>query len=455
MQRALFNIGLFKRWRERLRLADRTEDAHEPELLARCLNDLDERGWNLGEYLSGKPDLPASVPVLLRAAGEVRGFPKPTASSEFRARARARFESRLQAGTSRPRWFDRARRLAPRGALAPIAAAAAAVLLLGVTVGGVGTASASSLPGTPFYPAKLVLEQIQLFVAYSPELEAQTHLKIASARLAEADAENKRGDQTMVDSLLKNYQQEVVDARAAAATVPSPSYHSQVDRQVATLDAKRAVILTPAPVVNQTTIASVARPGHDSQSTPTPAPTAPPTARPARDHSEPTVEIASPIPEVIDQASKQTGPTPRPDSAKPKDRPAAGRHADAVSTLISRALAGDERGTSQALAELVGNLRSAHDLKPSAIALLRQQRTELRQALANAPATTAPRIQQAIRAIDSILGDTSLQPNPSGNNLNGNGPGDGSEGDGSGDGNSWNGGHQGQDGHQNGSGRDH
>ncbi|MGH2457823.1 MAG: DUF5667 domain-containing protein [Chloroflexota bacterium] len=409
----------------------------EPDLLARCLADLDERGWDLDDYLAGRPEIPASMRVLLQAAAQVQRAPRPAASAELRARLAARLAAdrppRRSAGNG---WLR-----SLQDALVPVTASVGAVLVLAAVIGGIGTASATSLPGTPLYPAKIAVESVQLFAAYSPELQAQTHLKIAGARLVEAGAENQRGNLTEVDVLLKSYQQQIVDARAAAASASSPEYPRQVDQAVATLDAKRTEIV-PRVLA------------------PTVTPTASATAAGVRAPS-PTVTPRPTAPVQKDQGVKPAAPTSTPAAppsvaaARPQTRRSVGRPEDLVATLIERALAGDQPGAAAASAEFVADLSSGPDLKQSAIVHLRRQRARLADALSKAPGSTAPSLQQALRAADTVLGSADRHVHPPGNDSNPNHPNGSSDSGGPGDQYSGGGRRGGPDGHSNGSGKGH
>ena len=431
----------------------RPVESHDPDLLAHCLAELDERGWDLDTYLSDRPELPASLPTLLRAAARVKQAPHPTVSSEFRAQARARFAARLQDDSTPSRSLDSGWVWPLRGALAPIGASVAAVLVVAAAIGGIGTASAASLPGMPLYPAKIAVESVQLFTAYTPELQAQTHLRIAEARLVEADAENKRGDQTEVDLLLKSYQQQIVYARAAAANAASPQYHSQVDEAVTTLDAKRKVIVPSALVTAEETVVPTPRPTEAVfAATSTPQPTFTPAKQPGATAPSPTSTRAAPSVGPAGRPARST-PSSSPSEvaraqARPPDRPGE----DIVSTLIARARDGDAPGAAAATAAFITQLRSTQRLNQGVIMRLRRQRAQLAQALAIAPQSTADSLRQALRAIDAALGNSGLRSDQSGNDQSANDQAGPPDGNGTGSGNSRNGGHGGSDGHKNDSG---
>src|ERR1035437_2738235 len=146
--------------------------------LTACLADLDRSGWNLGEYVAARPELPDSIRVSLVAAGRVQILPRPTPSEAFRDRSRAHLvtfiqnEALLAPTRTHQARIRRAIDSLFRAILAPVAAA---LLILGGSAG-VWSASAGALPGTPLYGAKIGIERIQLLTAFTPAQQVSVHL---------------------------------------------------------------------------------------------------------------------------------------------------------------------------------------------------------------------------------------------------------------------------------------
>jgi hypothetical protein len=64
----------------------------------------------------------------------------------------------------------------------------AAVIVVVLALAGAVAASADSLPDSPFYPLKGVLEQVRGALAFSPSDQLDHHLELARTRLSEAEA---------------------------------------------------------------------------------------------------------------------------------------------------------------------------------------------------------------------------------------------------------------------------
>lgn len=202
---------------------------------------------------------------MLRAARRVRQAPRPVVSAEFRARARARFAERVSADAMRARArrgsFFRSFGTAFRPIAVPVTIAVAMLFVIGT----VGTASASALPGTTLYPAKLTVERLQLLLAYTPEQQTQAHLAIAAARLREAQAENHLGNATQIPSLLQSSQDQLAAAEAAAAKIKSSGYHEQVSQTIATLRSEQRGIppVVAASRAHPSPVVAAAKPAED------------------------------------------------------------------------------------------------------------------------------------------------------------------------------------------------
>lgn len=89
-----------------------------------------------------------------------------------------------------------------------LAAVAVAVLLVAGTV----AASADSLPDSPFYPVKGVLEQARGLLAFSPSDRLTYHLELARTRLAEAEAMIARHRIDLADQALNGLDDQLTDA---------------------------------------------------------------------------------------------------------------------------------------------------------------------------------------------------------------------------------------------------
>lgn len=296
---------------------------------------------------------------------------------------------------------------------------AIALVLVAVT-GGVGTATAAALPGTALYPAKLAVENVRVLVAYTPQLKAQAHLKIAETRLQEADAESHRGDSVEVHSLIQRYEQQVIDAQAAAARVSSEGYHQQVAHAVATLHKRQEAILpatavakgrperdaanskqgnAPTTVVARSTTAEETAPQHENRGKDHPAKNDVSSSPPP-----------SPNPPLTDNAQAVALPT-----ATTADKP----DEQLVKTLVTQALAGDAAGAATSSSAYVAYVKSLQTADGGAIERLHGQRAQLERALVAAQQqnlATASSLQDALTAIDGALTNAHGSGQPSKDN---------------------------------------
>ena len=150
--------------------------------LDQCLAALND-GRALQDVLrrhAGRRDDLISLLQLSLDLGQLR---PPAPQTSFRLRARNRMLAAAQRGHSLPRRsVNLARRLRP--VLAGAAGVAAAVAL---SVGGLTTAAAGSLPGEPLYQVKTTVEGIELRLTPDSQARAQLRLGFAQRRLHEAE----------------------------------------------------------------------------------------------------------------------------------------------------------------------------------------------------------------------------------------------------------------------------
>lgn len=146
-----------------------------------------ERLAALGERLR------AVDPVMPSPAAKIRGWNLVLASVEHSPAVRSRTHS--------------VRRLV-------LATVAVGVLLVAGTV----AASADSLPDSPFYPVKGVLEQARGLLAFSPSDRLAYHLELARTRLAEAEAMIARHRIDLADHALNGLDEQLAEASQLVST---------------------------------------------------------------------------------------------------------------------------------------------------------------------------------------------------------------------------------------------
>src|SRR5205823_13070975 len=176
--------------------ADERRPMGNDALLEWYLTDVARRGEEVERYLATRRAIPQDVAIALRTMAWIHRAPRPVPSPEFRARVRLRLATASQGQVSEParhpsplnplvlpfrrpaaRFRPTLRPVAVRFApsLRRVAVPLAAGLTLMVAVEGVFTASASALPETPLYPAKLPFEQLTVLAALTPEQQSHAH----------------------------------------------------------------------------------------------------------------------------------------------------------------------------------------------------------------------------------------------------------------------------------------
>src|SRR5579875_2571141 len=414
VQLGSFSIARFRLWRGRCARRAAGRPASPADRLASALAELDQRGWDLDAFLSEHGDLTPAVEAALRAAARVRRAPRPVPSPAFRARAQARFAVHVLHDRGQTPWRHRLVGLLMPAARS-VAAACAAALVLALALSGIRTASASALPGSPLYPAKLAVEQINLLVAISPDARAQAHLNIAMDRLAEAEAAARQENLALVPALLDSYEQQVASARLAAQAA-SPASRDVIARRIAQLDDQHRQI---APLVDQA--------GRFASPTATPsAPTAVPVVTPSPITARSIVSRPSPSRAGVDGDHPEAGGR----ESKPRDiraaptavppvvhvtPPTASRarptitQDQALDTLIARALDGDADGANAALAMYVEQLR-ARLSESNGQGRLQNDRARLQAALSRVTGPARQPIEAALQALGTGSDDNGTGP---------------------------------------------
>ncbi|HEX5417975.1 MAG TPA: DUF5667 domain-containing protein, partial [Chloroflexota bacterium] len=232
------------------------------------LVELDRRGWDLESFLAEHPEVSAALGELLRTADRVRRASPPAPSEAFRLRSRRRLAVAMARPAPRRRWY----RIGSHWRdYRPLVAPVAAGLLIVLGLGGVWSASASALPSSPLYSAKLVMEQAALVTAITPDRRAVVHLAIAQERLREAAIEQERGDLTVAQELIQGSDAEVARAQdvlqassppTAVATAVASTVAEVNDerRQVAMRVGARPTAARFTKVLDQQAVAATAEP---------------------------------------------------------------------------------------------------------------------------------------------------------------------------------------------------
>jgi hypothetical protein len=223
----------------------KSRETRSAELLTKYLVELDSRGWDVAAFVSQHPDMSAALRHMLRVAARVRRAPAPTVSEAFRQRSRRRLAAAMARPPTRRRWSRLGTTWRPyRPLIAPIAAG----LLVVFGLGGVWSASATALPSSPLYPAKLAIERAELATALSPDRQAEVHLAIARVRLVEAVQEQQQGDFSAAQDLIRGSDAEVAQAQAVVQSAVPPVAVATAVAQVRNERQQIATRVVAAPV---------------------------------------------------------------------------------------------------------------------------------------------------------------------------------------------------------------
>ncbi|MFC1978837.1 DUF5667 domain-containing protein [Chloroflexota bacterium] len=181
-----------------------------------ALNDCIERmtaGESLDSCLSRYPDLADELKPLLElshAVTEISLSVKPRA--EFKVAARYRFHDTLAQKESK----SAKTAPAPRRWHFKWATVAVAMLVIFVVGGGMGVASANSMPGDPLYRVKTLTERIRMGLTFGSENKARLHLDFAEERSEEIQTLIDGGNLEAANDIGVEMTNHVESARAAA-----------------------------------------------------------------------------------------------------------------------------------------------------------------------------------------------------------------------------------------------
>ncbi len=230
-------------------------------ILEQSLSQMEAGEETVESCLLSYPTMADQLEPLLTTAEKLRAMPKPDLSPE----AKARLEDRLLAAAAanpllRPAGRDRRPIVMPwwgwtLGALTTILMVA--FLMMAVVV----NASDNALPGSPFYPVKLAVEDAWLWVAPA-RAEPELHLRFARRRLAELEA--LAGQGRFDESVLQAMTAHVEAALDGVEELPAATALPVLDGlTVLLIDQQRtlSVLLDLAPAASRPAIEAALREG--------------------------------------------------------------------------------------------------------------------------------------------------------------------------------------------------
>lgn len=407
----------------------KARETRSAELLTNYLVELDRRGWDLDEFVGEHPEMSVALADMLRTADYVRRAAKPVPSDAFRQRSRRRLAAWTARQAPRRRWYRLPATWRPyRPLLAPVAAG----LLIVFGLGGAWSASASALPNSPLYPAKLAIERAELFTAIGPDRRAEVHLAIAHERLREAGLEQEQGDMTAAQELIVGSDNEVARAQAVVRSyTPSMAVATAVASAAAEVKVERQQMVARVTPLPATTEAVKPRVKPDEN----PAPTVPAVAQkivaavpsPTSGAEGSYAGPASAAPAKADSHHEQPGRSPgnsgdtsrghhdkdspgRGDTAgspavatpTPTAGPSASAQADQLlQTLVSQAIRGDS--SSQKTADqYLAVVRSGRFAATDSDATRAAHRAALEKAIAAAPPSTRPVLESVLEELNHV-----------------------------------------------------
>ncbi len=191
----------------------RPQEAILSELMAECADQM-LAGASIQDCLARHPEHAHELKPLLETISEMRQLrPVPERPAAVAVQRRAAFLAAVQAIQPAPQppprplsvlsdWWQGLVTwlIGPAGARRPLATVPAGLLAVlafiivgGLLLTGIVTASASALPGSPLYPVKLTVERAQVVLTRDPAAREQLLNEFTQRRVAEAQAVLEKG----------------------------------------------------------------------------------------------------------------------------------------------------------------------------------------------------------------------------------------------------------------------
>lgn len=169
-----------------------------------CIRLMTEDQSTIDDCLKRYPHLKKELEPLLGTTNILQTTAPVKPREEFKKSARSRLMQKLEA----PVQIDK-QRIRPRRMMIRLLAASLALVLL---FSGVAAASTNSLPDSPLYPIKRIVEQAQMLTKTNAKSHAFAHLKLAEKRLTEAEAMIKKKKTKLAKNMIEDMNQEIENA---------------------------------------------------------------------------------------------------------------------------------------------------------------------------------------------------------------------------------------------------
>ncbi|MBI5956871.1 MAG: hypothetical protein HY871_07695 [Chloroflexi bacterium] len=237
-----------------------------------CLIEIQDKGRPVEECLARHPELADELAPLVHTATTVRQVPHPEPSPGFRSGASVRLLNRIHAWeTACPspggatQWFPRPVRLRS-WAVTWLARAMIAMICAALFGGGAVLAARDSLPDSPLYGTKLVMERVQLRLAVTEGTRATLLMRFADERVREMQALAAKGKGREAAQLAVQYAKDVTQAQKSIESGPEGNgktlelllrFDAQVKRHEGALDRVRQQVPEEVrPAINEALEAS-------------------------------------------------------------------------------------------------------------------------------------------------------------------------------------------------------
>jgi|GEM_PF-3486481 len=199
-----------------------------------CIKLMLEDKSTIDDCLKQYPHLKKELEPLLVTTNKLQTTTPVKPREEFKEAARRRLMQKLEA----PVPLDR-QRIRPRRMMIRLLAASLALVLL---FSGVAAASTNSLPDSPLYPIKRIVEQAQMLTKTNTKSHAFAHLRLAEKRLAEAEAMTKKEKTKLAKNATEDMNREIENALEYILQLSSKDQKTLLNKLIKLTEKQQAVL---------------------------------------------------------------------------------------------------------------------------------------------------------------------------------------------------------------------
>jgi hypothetical protein len=202
-------------------------------LLENYLEAIDQGELTIADCLERFPEMDPEIVSILELVAEMKGVPLPEPTLQFKEESKRRVLQSFSNNSRlclRQRFYRFLENLTSIFRMSPGRQLALVALLLVVLLSGSSLyAAAESVPGKPFYPVKLLVEDTQLRLTDS-SAEVPLYLQFAEERLREVDTLVNAGDYDAIPAVMNRFVSHVEEA-AEKLPLQVPKSASQVEEK--------------------------------------------------------------------------------------------------------------------------------------------------------------------------------------------------------------------------------